>query len=118
MNAFALDPLIAEAKQRARRRRLLALAAAGLLIAGAAVGLSQSGSGGTPGAIPWLPTKPNIGSAHPPLAPACTARQLRATGFFQAAAGSLAGPIDVVNTSSHACALIGRPQLSLAHGRS
>src|SRR5438105_4170965 len=31
MSAIALDPLIAEAKQRARRRRLLSLAAAGLL---------------------------------------------------------------------------------------
>jgi hypothetical protein len=36
---FALDPLIAEAKQRARRRRFLVVAVLALVLAGAAAGL-------------------------------------------------------------------------------
>src|SRR4051794_23322927 len=50
MSAIALDPLIAEAKERAKRRRLLALAAAGLLAVGLlAFELSSVGTGGGAG---------------------------------------------------------------------
>jgi hypothetical protein len=118
MSAFALDPLIAEAKQRARRRRLLALAAAGLLISGLlAFELASSGGGAgngaaPPSAIPWLPTKPYLGPAHPPLAPPCTAAQLRGRASFMEAAGSASGYMSLVNRSSTACSLVGRPQLS------
>ena len=83
-----IDPLIAEAKRRARRRRVLLLVAAGLLAASAAgIELAGSGSSGSSGAVPWLPTKPNLGSAHPPLAPACTASQLRASLTLKAEPG-------------------------------
>lgn len=109
------DPLIAEAKQRARRRRLFAAAA--LLAAGGAAGavlaLGSSGSA-SPGRIPWLPTRPRLGPAHPPLAPACTAGQLRATLELQGATGNLAGGIAIVNRSAKPCALVGRPRLGFA----
>jgi|GEM_PF-1518186 len=114
-----LDPLIAEAKQRARRRRLLALAAAGLIaVAILAIELAPSGSGGgAQGTIPWLPAKPSIGPANPPLAPPCTAAQLH--GSLDAAGSSNDnsptqefGTIELVNRSSTACALVGSPSFS------
>jgi hypothetical protein len=113
---FEVDPLIAEAKQRARRRRLLIVGAV-LAAAGAGWGLLASGGGGSRGDIPWLGTRPQLGAANPPLAPACTASQLRASLFLQGAAGNLAGGIRIVNSSSTACALVGRPQLSFGAWR-
>jgi len=113
VSAIALDPLIAEAKQRARRRRLLLLVAVGLLTAGAlGVELAGSGSSGTAGPVPWLPTKPDLGQADPPLAPPCSAAQLRGTLGIQGAAGNLGGPIWLTNTSHRACSLVGRPRLA------
>jgi hypothetical protein len=109
------DPLIAEAKQRARRRRLIAAAA--LMVAGAVVGgvLAFGGSGSaSPGRIPWLPTRPQLGPTNPPLAPACTAAQLRGTLELQGATGNLAGGISIVNRSSDPCSLVGRPKLGFA----
>jgi len=111
-----LDPLIAEAKKRAQRRRLVLLVAAGLLAAGAA-GFELAGLGGSggSGAVPWLPTKPNIGPAHPPLAPHCTSTQLRATLSLEGLHGIMAtGGLSIVNKSSRPCSLTGRPDLSLA----
>lgn len=118
-NPVGLDPLIAEAKQRARRRRLLLLVAAGVLAASAAgIELAGSGSSGSSGAVPWRPTKPNIGPAHPPLARPCTAAQLRASTSLGAVSGGMwSGEIGLVNRGSTACALVGRPQLSLAGRR-
>ena len=119
MSAIALDPLIAEAKQRARRRRLLLLVAAGLLAASAAgFELSGSGSSGSPSAVPWVPTKPNLGPANPPLAPACTASQLRASLTLKAGTTSLIGGMELVNRSSQRCSLLGRPRLSFANATS
>jgi len=114
-----VDPLIAEAKQRARRRRLLVLIAAGLVAAGLlAFELAPTSTGGgANGAIPWLPTLPNTGPANPPLAAPCTAAQLHATLFVQGAAGNLAAGIHLMNRSSTACALVGRPNVSLAGWR-
>ena len=109
---LGLDPLIAEAKQRARRRRLLIAGVLALLAAGSVAGVLSFGAGGASGEIPWLPMRPSTGSANPPLAPACTASQLEATLFLQGAAGNYTGPISIVNRSSHACALVGRPRLS------
>jgi hypothetical protein len=108
-----LDPLIAEAKQRARRRRLLLVAA---LLAGGAVvaGVLSFGSGGASGEVPWLPTRVQLGPANPPLAPACKASQLAATLGVQGATQSLAGTVEILNRSSSACALVGRPKLSFA----
>lgn len=111
-----VDPLIAEAKQRARRRRLIAVVA--LVVAGAAAwGLLAAGGSGSPGEVPWLPTRPQLPAANPPLAPACTASQLGTSLFLQGAAGNLAGGIRIVNRSSQACALVGRPQLSFGAWR-
>lgn len=109
------DPLIAEAKQRARRRRLIAAAA--LLAAGGVAGgvLAFGGSGAaSPGRIPWLPIRPHLGPANPPLAAPCTAAQLRATLQLQGATGNLAGGISIVNRSSQPCSLVGRPKLGFA----
>lgn len=110
-----LDPLIAEAKQRARRRRLIAataLLAVGLAVAGVlAFGAGRS-SGGE---VPWLSTRPQLGPANPPLAPACRASQLRAKLFLQGGGfGSLIGPLTVTNIGSAPCALVGVPSLSLS----
>jgi len=110
------DPLIAEAKQRARRRRLIAAAAllaVGLAVAG---GVLAFGSGGASGEVPWLPTRPQLGAANPPLAPACQASQLRGTLGLQGGgfAGVLIGPLTVTNVGSTPCALVGVPKLSLA----
>jgi hypothetical protein len=107
-----VDPLIAEAKRRARRRRLIA-AGVVLLAAGVTGGVVlSSGAGRGSGAVPWLPTRPNIGPANPPLAPPCAASQLRGTLGIQGATGNLAGLIWLTNRSHSACALVGRPKLS------
>ena len=106
-----LDPLIAEAKQRARRRRVIAAVA--LTVTGAAVwGALAFGGGGSSDEIPWLPTRPQLGSANPPLAPACGASRLRATLSLQGATGNLAGGISIRNQSSQPCSLVGRPRLA------
>jgi hypothetical protein len=110
-----IDPLIAEAKQRARRRRLLV--AAGLLLAlgAAAGGVLAFGSGGASGEVPWLGTRPQLGAANPPLAPACRASQLHATlGLQGGGFGTLVGSLTVANRGSAPCALVGMPRLSLA----
>ncbi len=115
-----IDPLIAEAKERAKRRRLLVLAAAGLIAAGLlAFELAPSGAGGgARGTIPWLPAKPNIGAANPPLAPPCTASQLRAGMSLGPMSGGMwGGLIGLVNRSSSTCALVGRAQLWLGSRR-
>jgi len=109
-----LDPLIAEAKQRARRRRFVVIAVV-LAVSGAvAWGALASGGGGGSGPVPWFPTRPQLGSANPPLAAPCTASQLRASLSLQGATMSLAGGITIANASSSACALVGRPKLSFA----
>ena len=111
-----LDPLIAEAKQRARRRRLIAAAA--LLAVGLAVGgvlvLSSSGTGGS-GEVPWLPTRPQLAPANPPLAPPCQASQLRGKLALQGGGfGTVVGPLMIENRSSAPCSLVGMPKLSIA----
>lgn len=108
------DPLIAEAKQRARRRRLLAAGA--LLVLGAATaGVLAFGAGRTSGEVPWLPTKPQLGAAKPPSAPACRASQLQAKlGIEGIGFGMLGGPLMIENRSSAPCALVGMPRLSFS----
>ena len=107
-------PLIAEAKRRARRRRLL-VAAVALLAAGTGTGIGlTAGAGGGPGEIPWLPTRPQLGPANPPLAPPCTASQLHATLSLQGATQTLVGGVLLSNRSSQPCSLLGRPKLSFA----
>jgi len=109
-----LDPLIAEAKRRARRRRLLA--AGVLLVVGvAAAGVLGFGAGRGSGEVPWLPTRPQLGSANPPLAPACRASQLRGRLAIQGIGfGTLGGPLMITNRGSAPCALVGMPKLSFA----
>jgi hypothetical protein len=111
--ALEFDPLIAEAKQRARRRRLLAVAS--LLAAGAVAGTFAFGTGGGSGEVPWLPSKPQLGAANPPLAPACRASQLRGKLALQGIGlGMLGGPLMVANRGSAPCSLVGMPKLSFA----
>jgi uncharacterized protein DUF4232 len=113
-----IDPLIPEARQRARRRRLIA-AAALLLAAGVtAAGVLSFGAGGSSGEIPWLPTRPQLPAANPPLAPPCTASQLSASLSLGGATMSWAGPISLVNRSTRPCSLLGRPKLSFANATS
>lgn len=108
-----LDLLIAEAKQRARRRRLVVVAAL-LAVGAAAVGTFAFGGGGS-GEVPWLPTRPQLGAANPPLAPACRASQLRGKlGIEGIGFGMLGGPLMIENRSSAPCALVGMPKLSFA----
>jgi Protein of unknown function (DUF4232) len=108
------DPLIAEAKQRARRRRLFA-ASAVLAIGVAVIGLRAFGAGGGSGEVPWLPTKPQLGAANPSLAPACRAAQLRGKLAIQGIGfGMLGGPLMITNRGSAPCALVGMPRLSFA----
>jgi Domain of unknown function (DUF4232) len=110
------DPLIAEAKRRARWRRLIAAGVLLLAAGGAAAGVLAFGGSGSasPGRIPWLPTRPQLGPANPPLTPPCTAAQLRATLELQGATGNLAGLISIVNRGSQPCSLLGRPKLGFA----
>lgn len=112
---FDLHPLITEAKRRARRRRVV-LAALAPALAGVALGAAlTAGAGGSPGVVPWLPTRPYLGPAHPALAAPCEASQLRATLELQGeTAAGLGGPIAVENRSAQPCALVGRPNLSFA----
>lgn len=112
---FELDPLIAEAKQRARRRRLLVATAAlavGLVAAG---GVLAFGSGGASGEVPWLSAHPQLGPANPPLASPCRASQLKATlGLQGGGFGTVVGSLMVANRGSAPCALVGMPKLSIA----
>jgi hypothetical protein len=115
---LGLDPLIAEAKERARRRRLIAAGVIVLAAGIAVIGVRSFGTGGGSGDIPWLPTRPNIGPANPPLAAACSASQLQASLSLQGATMSLVGPISIVNRSSRPCSLLGRPKLSFENATS
>ena len=69
-------------------------------------------SAAPPRVIPWLDQRPVKASAHPPLAPACTAAALHAQLFLQGATGSLVGGVDLLNTSSTPCSLLGWPTVS------
>lgn len=62
--------------------------------------------------IPWLDQHPVKATAHPPLAPPCRARDLRAHIFLQGATGTLAGGVDFRNAGGSPCALLGWPQVS------
>jgi hypothetical protein len=107
------DPLIAEAKRRARRRRSIA-AAALVTAAGIAGGILALDAGRGSGDVPWLPTRPPLASPNPPLAPACTSSQLAATLGLQGATQNLAGTVEIRNRSARPCSLVGRPKLSFA----
>jgi hypothetical protein len=66
------------------------------------------------GAIPWLPQRPVVATAQPPLAPACRAAELRAHQSLQGATGSLVGVIALRNAGSAPCSLVGPPKISFA----
>ncbi len=94
-------------------RPMLLAAAALLAVAGMAAGgvLAFRGGGG-PGTVPWLATRPTLGSVNPPLASACTAAQLQASLSLTTSRKRVDGELFLVNRSSQACSLIGRPRLS------
>jgi hypothetical protein len=107
-----LEALIKEARARQLRRRLLG--AAGVAIA-AALGLS----------VYALVTGGSVDVAQPsahggtPTAPLCRSNQLAGSLFMQGATRTLAGGIDIRNTSGVACALpTSRPKATISwHGR-
>ena len=97
--AIALDPLIAEAKRRARRRRWLAVVA--LAAAGVAAAVISTDFSETPRTVP-------LG------APTCRASALRlTTSFMGVAAGTDVERLAFTNTSSSTCTLDGRPSFWL-----
>ena len=106
MSAIALDPLIAEAKRRARRRWSLAVVAlAGAGVAAAVISVHSS-------------EKPRT---VPIVAPACRASILRlAASGFGAYTGTDVVRLTFTNTSSSSCAIDGQPsyRLVVSGGRS
>ena len=94
MGAIALDPLIAEAKRRARWRRLLIV---GVIAAGAvaAVVVIRDSAGSRPAVV---------------AAPTCRSAQLRISGQpWGAAAGTMYEPVTLTNASGSACSVAGWP---------
>jgi hypothetical protein len=93
---LGLDPLITEAKERARRRRLLVAAILALLF-------------GTAGVVAYAISEGNASSASPRAAstlaivPRCNASALTAGAGFQGATQSLLGGMSVTNTGGGAC---------------
>jgi len=105
-----LEALIREARERQLRRRLLW--AAGVAIA-AAIGLGAY-------ALTFGRTQHSATSNSPGAAiPACRSSQLSASTGLGGAAGSLIGPVLIVNRSSAECALPqGRPAVRVTfHGK-
>lgn len=88
-----------------RRLSLLLLAIAFPLTVGACAGGTH--------VIPWTDQKPAASKYRPPpLAHACTAKDLRATLALQGATQNLAGPLTLTNVSDGSCALVRKPKLS------
>jgi hypothetical protein len=83
-----------------------------LVLIGTAVAVAGAGAAAPPRVVPWLGEHPVKASAHPPLAPACAARAVRARLFLQGATGSLVGGVDLINAGPRPCALLGRPTIS------
>lgn len=72
-------------------------------------------SGGT-AVVPWINQKP--AKYHPPkLAPACTAKDMKAAPLMLGLAGGAAGTIELTNIGDHPCSLVGRPRLAFRHVR-
>ena len=87
------------------RRRVVFVAAVLVLAVGAC-------AGGT-GVIPWINQKPAKSKYHPPkLAPACTAKDIKAELSLQGATQNLAGPITLTNIGRASCSLVGPPRIS------
>jgi hypothetical protein len=84
------------------------------LLAGVLLPVCAAASAAPPRVVPWLNERPPKASAHPPLAAPCRARNLRAHLFLQGATGSLVGGVNLVNTGSRPCSLLGWPTVSLA----
>jgi hypothetical protein len=102
--------MLARARRRIVRNALASVVAAGLIIAGASVGLAGLGALRGPNGV-----VPRGRSSSPPAAsaPSCAAADLRATASLQGAAGSVVGSIDVTNESARTCTLEGRPTIRL-----
>jgi hypothetical protein len=90
------------------RRRVLLVA--GFLVI--AVGTSVAATG----VIPWLNRRPVEVNA-PPLAPPCRAENLRVLLRYDITLNGLTGTELLINKSSRACSLLGRPRLALVDPR-
>jgi Protein of unknown function (DUF4232) len=87
-----------------------------VLLIGLALLATASAAASASPVIPWLDQRPAKATAHPPLAPPCRSRDLRAHLFLQGATGTLVGGVDLRNAGASPCALLGRPQISFTGG--
>jgi hypothetical protein len=104
--------MLARARWRVVRTVVSSVVAAGLVIAGASVGLASLGALRDPN--PRTPASQVVQSTAPPASNGpCIAADLRATATLQGAAGSVLGSIDLTNIGTGTCTLEGRPILTL-----
>lgn len=96
------QPMLARARRRVARNAVMSVAAAGVLVAGAAAGLT----------VLRHPDPKVISQGHGPV-PSCTGADLRATASLQGAMGSVEGAIHLTNFSDATCTLAGRPVVTL-----
>ena len=97
------------AKQRIAMNSVLIGGMIAVLAAGTFVGVRALAPASKPTKVPFATT----------TTPRCTSGQLRAIGALSGAAGSRIGGVTLMNYSSHACTLTGRPVIELfdSHGR-
>jgi hypothetical protein len=102
--------MLARARRRIVRNALVSVVAAGLIVAGASVGLAGLGAlRGPNGVVP----RGHSSSPPPASTRSCVGADLRATASLQGAAGSVVGSIDLTNLAAGTCTLEGRPILTL-----
>lgn len=112
----ALPATLARARRRVARTALVSVAAAGLLVVGASLGVARLAAEGPDQGIPAV--SPTGGPSVAPstsVAP-CDASVLRATASLDGAAGSVEGAIHVTNLGPSACSVAGRPVVTLFTG--
>jgi hypothetical protein len=124
-----VEALLAEAKDRGRRRRThrrhAAVGGAGaVLLLGivAAVFVTRSPAGTkliVSGPSTPYPASSSIAGPTPATAPLCQAGDLQAQGSWQGAGGSMAGGVSLVNVGKQSCSVEGQPAIELfgQHGQ-
>lgn len=105
--------MLVRARRRIVRNALSSVVAAGLIVAGASVGLASLGSLRSSNHVIPGDSSGVHSSAPAPSTPSCVAADLQATAALRGAAGSVVGSIDLSNLSGQTCTLEGRPFLTL-----